>query len=462
MLANLTRKGMFSSVGQSATWSQPPHWQYDMLNGGGSWMSPMAAGSRETIEANFEQIVQKAYKANGPIFACILARAMPFSEVRFQFQEIIDGRPGRLSGGPSLATLDTPWPNATTGELLFRMEQDGSLAGNAYVTPVGQRNGHVRRLRPDWVTIISGIPGNEDASPFALEAEVLGYIYHPKVRNAPAPVFISPERMVHWSPIPDPEAQWRGMSWLQPIVEDILADNQATKHKLKFFEHGTVSNMIVTYDASKSPEEVKRYAELFAQQHSGTANAYKTIHFGGGADAKTLGANMKEIDFKATQGAGETRIAAVSGVGAIMARFSEGLQGSSLNSGNYGAAKRQFADMTLRPLWRSASAALDKLVDVPANHRLWYDPRDVEFLKEDRKDQTEILREQAATVKSLVDAGYEPDAAIDAVEANDLTRLTGKHTGMFSVQLQPPGTRAPVAPKGAQLALDLPPEGGSA
>ena len=438
MLGTLGRKSSFSSLGQSGTWSQGPHWQREMLNGGnGLWMAGVPQGRSETIEANFADVVTKAYKQNGPIFACILARAMPFSEARFQFQEIIDGRPGRLHDGESLSILESPWPNATTGELLWRMEQDASLAGNFYATVV---NGRIRRLRPDWVTILSGVPNVENSSPYALDAEVLAYIYQPRgVSNPPRPVLLTPDRVVHYSPIPDPEAQWRGMSWIQPIVTDVLADNEATGHKLKFFENGTTTNMVVTYDASVGADAVARFKALFDASHTGTRNAYKTLHLGGGADAKSLNADWKTIDFKATQGAGETRIAAAAGVGAIIARFSEGLQGSSLNAGNYAAAKRQFGDMTLRPLWRTAAGALSKFVKPPPKHRLWYDDRDVDFLKEDRKDQIEIIKANAEVIKSLVDAGYQPDAVIDAVEAGDLSRLNGKHTGLYSVQLREPG-----------------------
>ena len=95
--------------------------------------------------------------------------------------------------------------------------------------------------------------------------------------------------------------------------------------------------------------------------------------------------------------------------------------------------------MTLRPLWRSAAGSLAKIAGVPAGARLWIDVRDVEFLKEDRKDAAEILQLSATTIRSLVDAGYDPDAVIDAVEADDLSRLTGKHSGLYSVQLQEPG-----------------------
>ena len=45
---------------------------------------------------------------------------------------------------------------------------------------------------------------------------------------------------------------------------------------------------------------------------------------------------------------------------------------------------------------------------------------------------------QAATIKSLIDAGFKPDTAVAAVQAGDYSLLV--HTGLYSVQLQPPGT----------------------
>lgn len=400
------------------------------------------SGDSEQIEDDFLSRVQQAYKQSGPVFTCILVRGLMFSEARFQFQQLQGGRPGRLFGNPDLALLETPWTNATTGELLWRMEQDASLAGNFYATTAGTGAAkRIKRLRPDWVTIVSGVRGDSDGSPWSLDSEVLGYIYAPVISNPPKPVLLTPESVVHYSPIPDPEAQWRGMSWISPLVDDILADKHATRHKLKFFENGATSNIVVTYDGSRTIDQVRAFRDLFDESHRGTDNAYKAIHLGGGADIKALGANMQQIDFKATQGAGETRIAAAAGIGAIIARFSEGLQGSSLNQGNYAAAKRQVSDMTMRPLWRTASAALSKpnIVTVPGGSRLWVDTRDISFLKEDVKDAAEIRSVTASTIKSLIDAGFNPDDVIDAVDADDLTRLTGKHSGLYSVQLRPPG-----------------------
>jgi phage portal protein BeeE len=421
-------------------------WTYD----DGFMIPPSSIGytdGKEAIDQSFESYVTEAYKSNGPVFACVLARQLPFSEARFQFQRMRAGRPGDLFGTSALSLLEQPWPNGTTGELLSRMEQDGSLAGNFYATVVGEgENKRVRRLRPDWVTIIAGTRGDSD-NPFGLNAEVLGYVYDPS-GNGENRTLLTPDRVIHYSPIPDPAMQWRGMSWLTPVLREIQADSATTLHKFKFFENGATPPFVIKYDASVSKETFQWAVEAFREQHAGVGNAYKILHIGGGADPTTVGTDFRQLDFKATQGVGETRIAAAAGVGAIIARLSEGMQGSSLNQGNYNAAKRQFADMTIRPLWRMAAAALSKpmLVDIPADARLWYDARDVAFLKEDEKDAAEIQGKEAATLTMLVREGFTPASSVAALTNRDWTLL--EHTGKLSVQLQPVDAEPPVAEGG--------------
>ena len=100
------------------------------------------------------------------------------------------------------------------------------------------------------------------------------------------------------------------------------------------------------------------------------------------------------------------------------------------------AARRRFADGTLRPLWRAAAEALESLLTVPRPAvRLWYDARDVEFLQEDVKDAADIKNREALTMESLVRAGFEPSTIVDAVVTGDYTKLV--HSGLYSVQLQP-------------------------
>lgn len=407
-------------------WSQPPFWSL----GAPVWGT--TAGEKERIANDYDAYVREAYKASGVIFTCSLVRMQVFSQINFRIMAD-DGRLRRDANALSL--LEEPWPNGTTGDLLGRMEQSASLAGNEFLTRRRSTSGaqRIRRLRPDWVTIITGSPTDD---PFDIDAEVLGYIYDPKVaRKRTKPVFLTPAEVVHWAPIPDPDAQWRGMSWLTPVLREIEADKAATAHKLRFFERGTTSNLAIVYDKSIDPTSLKRYREVFAEAYEGVDNAYKTLHIGGGADPRPIGANLRELEFKATQGAGETRIAAASGVGAIIAQFSEGMQGSSLNAGNYGAARRRFSDITMQHLWQTAAAALSKFVDLQDGERLWFDRDGVPFLQEDEKDAAEIVQLQVATIAALVREGFVADGAVEAVIARDLSKLVGAHSGRSSVQL---------------------------
>ncbi|GAB1823565.1 phage portal protein [Herbidospora sp. RD11066] len=417
------------------SWSGSDFWDLDRLRFPFLGSSSLAS-DREQIENDFEGYVTGIAKRNGPIFALMMVRMLVFSEARFQFRQITNGRPGDLFGTAALRSLENPWPGGTTGDLLARMIQDADLAGNAFVARIAAR---LRRLRPDWVTIVSASKLEPELHGAALDAEVIGYFYSPP--GARSDTLLLPSQVAHFAPIPDPEANWRGMSWLTPVLREISADIAATKHKLKFFENSASPRIAVTLDASVTPELFQRFMAAMNAAHQGVDNAWKTLYLGGGASVQPITMSMKDLDYKAVQALGESRLAAAAGVPATIVGFSEGMQGSSLNAGNYGQARRRFADGTLRPLWRNAAGSLASIIEVPSGAELWIDDRDIAFLREDRKDAADIFRVEASTVSSLVREGFTAESAKAATAAQDVNLLV--HTGLVSVQLQPPGTSTP-------------------
>jgi phage portal protein BeeE len=398
------------------------------LYGGNAYTLPSA--KQEEIR-DFEQLVSGAYKSDGVVFACMDVRAKLFSEARFQWRARNGGKPGKLFGTADLGLLEEPWAGGTTGDLLYRMLQFVDLAGNAFVV---NRGSHLALLRPDLVDIVAGSP-KEDAGVWDVDTEVIGYAYHPHGRTSgddPEPFL--PEEVCHFAPIPDPGARFRGMSWLTPVIREIMADKAATDHKLKFFENGATPNLLVKFDLD-SVEKMRPWIELFKEQHEGSSNAYKTLFVGAGTEATAVGANFQQMDFKVTQGAGETRIAAAAGVPPVIVGLSEGLQAATYS--NYSQARRRFADGTMRPLWRNLCGSLARIVTVPPNSELWYDDRDIPALKEDIQDKAKEMQENATAANQLVSAGYDPDSIVQAIDAGDFSLLT--HSGLVSVQLQPPG-----------------------
>jgi hypothetical protein len=106
---------------------------------------------------------------------------------------------------------------------------------------------------------------------------------------------------------------------------------------------------------------------------------------------------------------------------------------------------RQFADLWGRPYWQNVASSLESIIPTQGGAQLWYDDRDIPALKDDISDAAEVQGKQGATIRTLTDAGYKPESVVKAVMSGDFTKL--EHTGLYSVQLQPPGTVAkPVVP----------------
>src|SRR6185312_9525851 len=111
------------------------------------------------------------------------------------------------------------------------------------------------------------------------------------------------------------------------------------------------------------------------------------------ADATPMGSTFDQLNLDKVMTAGAERICAAAGVPLVIAN----LQGATSNA-EWGAAMRRFADMTMRPLWRSVCAALQPLVeDVPAQGvRLWYDVTDVAALRQSETERAQTIQVKAA------------------------------------------------------------------
>lgn len=384
-----------------------------------------------------------ALNTSPPAFAAQMVRAMVLSQARFTFRNLPwhPRTPRRLFSTPALEVLATPWPNATTGELIARMEWHAGLAGNAYVARQPTR---LRVLRPDWCGLMYGSDREPDDPAHALDGELLGLVYQNGGigRSGYDPQVLLPDEFAHWSPVPDPLGADIGMSWVTPALRDIQGDKLATSHKLQFFAQGATPNLVVKGIQGPpgqplTPDQFNDLVDMMENRHAGVANAYRTLYLTAGADATVVGSDLAQIDFKATQGAGENRIAVLSRVHPTILAIAEGLAGSSLNAGNFGMARRIWGDTWIHPTLQDLAKTLAKLVRVPPDAQLWFDTADIPILREDAKDAADIEFVKAQTIRQLVDGGFDPQSVVAAVQGQDVNLL--KHSGLVSVQLNPPG-----------------------
>jgi hypothetical protein len=302
---------------------------------------------------DFAGLVQGAYKSNGVVFACMLARHARCSARRASSS----GRSARAAPAISSATNATSRCSRSRG----RTARRATCSRGCSRTPTS----------PATSTRASARPARADAARLGLD--------HPRSESNPDmpgwqarrgdrrlrvlarrdgqrdPELMLPEEVAHFAPIPDPigalprhvvadagDPRDHGRRRRDAAQAEVLRERRDAEPRRQDRPHDT--------------EKFKQWVELMREKSEGLANAYKTLYLGAGADATVVGANFRQIDFKATQGAGETRIAAAAGVPPIIVGLSEGLAAATYS--NYGQARRRFADGTMRPLWRNAAGSL--------------------------------------------------------------------------------------------------------
>jgi phage portal protein BeeE len=383
--------------------------------------SSYASSDKEAVLPQLTAWAQNAHAGNAPVFAAALKRIAVLSEATFQFQAKDDRH---LFGNQALAKLEVPFgPNTTSAHLLARMEQDAFLAGNAYIwDPPGE--GRLVRLRPDWTTIVSELVQVGGGGYYR---RPLGYWWEPPktALDQGAGFMVPAAECVHWAPVPDPQADFRGMSPLTPVYRDVLGDDGLVQHKVRYLQNAASPNLLIKYSQRLQQGTVDGIRERVHARYGSANNAYKTLILDQGADATVIGNSLSQMDFSNVSAAGTERILAACEVPGVLVGL-EPLRGAGKG---YEESVTAFAHLWALPRWRSVCGALEQLLDVPAGNRLWFDTGDIAALQDGlmERGQTALVRGQA--LLALVQAGYTHESAVAAVESGDLSQLQAGGTG---------------------------------
>lgn len=377
--------------------------------------------------------------SNGIVLSCMSFRQSTVSALRFAFQRLGSGGPSELYGSSQLRILERPWPGGTTQDLLARVMSDVDLGGNSYWTTyaaLGERpppeGDRLLRMAPDQVDIlVADGPGRHGI-------EKVGYLYYPdrhRGDTAEARMLLL-DQVAHVMPLPDPSAEFRGMSWLTPVMREVYGDDVMTDHKNHLFLNAATPNILVKHPPERTPQQVRDHAQVMQDAWGGPQNAGRSGHYSG-LDVTVVGLNLRDLDYKLVQAAGETRIAAAAQVPPALVGLSEGLE--AVSYANYRAQARRYGDITLHALGLNIAGSFEVLVPAPrvgTPSRLMYDNRQVPFMREDAAEEASIVGRQINAINAAVMNGFTADSAVAAVMSRDPSLLV--HTGRVSVQLHDP------------------------
>lgn len=367
-----------------------------------------------------------AYATNGVVSAVVGRRIDLFSQARFCWKN--------FSAGPKAMAADiftngdlAPLDDCV--DLLTWMEFDAATAGNSFVV----RDGDVlRRLPPQWVSIAVTSASYPEHPELAWDAEVAGYLFQPPTGD---PEVFTAEQVAHYAPKPDPDARFRGMSYLRPVLRQAANQNAYAGFLTQFWQNAATPNMVIKFPPEVQRQTIEVFRDLFNERHGGSDRAFRTAFLGGGADPQVVGANLKDLAAESVSAYDFATICGAAGVPPIVVTIVPGLESASTYA-NYQTAMRAFADLTIRPLWYRAAVKLRPLIQpTPRGAELWYDVSGVAALQADAQDDAAVMATNAQTIRALADGGWEKNSVVDAVTTGDLSRL--KDTGLISVQLLP-------------------------
>lgn len=376
---------------------------------------------------------RQALTSNGVVYGIFRARADLFSQARFVWKRYGAG-PKPMAADVTTNTALRPLDNPAS--ILEWCEIDVATTGNSYWVLDG---GVLRRLPAEWVSIVLGSDREADDPQLAWDARPVGVIYKPPALPADrAETFLWSE-VAHYCPERDPDARFRGMSWLRPAMEDVVSDNSARRFLTKFWENHATANSVITFDPDKDVEEIREFRDLFLEKHQGVDRAFRTAFLGGGADIKVIGSSLKDLDSGNIRKQVHFDISLAAGVNPMAVGLME------VNYSNTKEGNRSITDRKLRYLWMKAVEAFRPLVERPQGFELWYDVSGVAALQSDALDDAEVQVKQFTTMEIGIRSGFDPDTVARAVTSGDTSKVIGNHTNLVSVQLQPPGTAAPTS-----------------
>ena len=427
-MATVDRVRRFVTGQQRALTTVP--WQglgggYDQLLYGGNQYLLSGRTTYGAAEPFYPAGECQALTSNGVVYGIVRTRVDLFAQVRFVWKRYGAGPRPMASDtftSSALSPLDNPAP------ILEWMELDVAAAGASYWV---LDTGRLRRLPPTWCTIVSGSNVWPDDPGQAWDAEPVGLIVlAPGAPADRAETFLWSE-VAAYIPERDPDARWRGMSYLRPALEDVAADNGARRYLTKFYENNASPNMAVVFPPDVQLEVIQAFRDAFLQKHAGVERAFRTAFLGGGADLKMIGSNLKDLDSQEVRSQLHKDITLSAGVPPIAAGIWEGTYANAKES------NRALADKKLRYLWLRAVEAFRPLFPAPSGAELWYDASGVSALQSDAIDDATVMAQNAQTMRTLGDGGWDPDSVRDGVSKGDLSGI--KHTGNLSVQLTPAG-----------------------
>lgn len=171
--------------------------------------------------------------------------------------------------------------------------------------------------------------------------EVIKYLQVVRWKTLP----FDPEEILHFKDMIDPDNEVMGISKIETLCYDIMADKEAGRSNYSFFKNNTIPNTIIYLDNELSQEEQQIALEQLKNQFSGWENRHKVSASSWIKDVKIIAQSFKDMEFIALRNFTTERICVAMWVPKTVIGYSDNVNYSTSDN-----QYRTFIENTILPL----------------------------------------------------------------------------------------------------------------
>ena len=216
--------------------------------------------------------------------------------------------------------------------------------------------------------------------------------------------------------MPNPMDAYRGMGPVQAIFVDLEAEHEAAIWNRNFFRNSAEPGGIVQVDRRLTDDEFDEARDRWQEQHQGVAAAHRVAILEGGMQWVERKYTQRDMQFAELRGVSSEKVREAFG-------FPKPMLGSTedVNRANAEAAEVVFARWLIKPRLERFKGALckDLLKLYKADTKLEFDYESP--VEEDSTTENSTRDSKTASAVALVQAGWDPDEVLEALELPALT-----------------------------------------
>ncbi len=346
-------------------------------------------GSQGSSPQTFEDFVERGYRQNPVVSACLNALASSMAAAPLRAQVFVDDEWQWVAPDhPAQTLVDVPNSRDSRIELIEKSLFHYMLGGNWFWEKRRSTIGRPIELHPIRPDKVVGVTADKDDMPLAWKIQD----DDGKRRTVDA------LDMLHVADV-DPWNTIFGVPRLLSASLEIRTDNEASNYVSEILTNHGQPGMIIGLDKNIKRRQLQRAEDFWEERFGPGRGRGKVAMIAGATQIRQIGFDLRMLEFPDLRIITRESICSVLGVDPILVAIGSASRGGTMSGNEHKEARTKLWKQTIIPIMRRWEAGLDRGLasDFGFSVRYRFDKSEIEALHEDKNKQFERGKFMAET-----------------------------------------------------------------